>query len=228
MKWRRFSIGVLLAIGVTLTVIVPGDGGWLSYEKAQFRIVRKGGRYFAFDRGERPDIDGYSFRDPDAARVKREQWRRSGVRTTLQQRHEDQGEADLTKAPFDEIAGSIEEERRGFLIAGRSFYVPWLDRGQITLCQIDGRTHNPDGSVTGIPVGSSDFMAAREEVGRYLEVRYPSTRFGDEVSSGLGDFVQVRPGWTSVIAIQATFLIAALILIISSFRPYPRTPPRVR
>src|ERR1043165_5765797 len=218
MRLRRLTLGIGLFTACTLTVLVPGDGGWLSYEHAEFRAVRKGEAWLAFDRGERPEIDGYPFRDPERARQRREEWRRGGVRTTLPQRNEDQGDPDLSKVPFVEMAGTIEERLEGVVLLKQLLYVPCLERGEASLHHVGGRAHDSAGAVKPAEVSDADVLAARREIARYLDERYAGTKFGDELRAGLGYFVRLRPGWTTVVIVQGVALLLVVALIVSSFR----------
>ncbi|HZW08987.1 MAG TPA: hypothetical protein VFF69_03710 [Phycisphaerales bacterium] len=230
---RRIALAVIIA-GVSagalwMSVFVSNEiGGWYRREREDVRLVAVEGALHAFDRGEHPEIDGFSYDDAEAAEDIRMQWGRAGTRTNIGDRHralptryEDRGHEWIES--FDTLSLDVTPLE----IEDLGLTLPWI---RVVSVAFDHDLRGPMGRLSGAAV---DPTGPKHVVIDYLRRHAPHTDLADLVARGLHTYprheLEPRFVWipAAQIALVALLSVDSTLVVVWLRRRYDaRVPAR--
>lgn len=200
----RFSAALALLALLYGTMRI--DSSYYIQSTGEFRAVQIGARWYAFDRGEHPEIDGLRFTS----------MKELPPRTSLRERM-DRPITPVAPVEFTEVLGRLQVEHSTVEL-GRHTYIAWLELREPEMHIYGGRHWTPDGRRTPLGLTPHDMTPAFPEIGAYLERFYPDTDLGAVLRHGLDRQYSFNPSQSPILAIQIILVGAALWTLLSPLR----------
>lgn len=214
---RRIALALIIAAlsagALWMSVFVSNEiGGWYRREREDVRLVAVEGTLHAFDRGEHPEIDGFSYDDPEAAESIRSQWRHAGTRTNLNDRHrtlptshEDPGHDWIES--FDTLLLEVTPLE----IRDLGLTLPWI---RVVSIEFD---HDLAGPMIRLGGDSLDPSGPKHPVIDYLRRHAPHTDLADLLARGLHTYprheLEPRFAWIPIAQIGLVVLLSVDITL---------------
>lgn len=215
-RWRIVFVVLLAcvcAVFLVLTVFVSNSiEGRYQYERQKIRLVAVEGQLYAFDRGERPEIDGYTYDDPDAAAATIAEWKRTNTRMNIWDRHkalavhyEDPGH------DWVESFNTLELEVTPARIERIGLTLPWI---RMVTMEFSFGLYDPIANLAGLPVVP---IGPSHPAIDYLRRHAPSSNLTDRLTTGIHIYplleLEPRFVWIPIAQFALLTLLALLALV---------------
>jgi hypothetical protein len=180
--------------------------GYRTQTFGEFRAVQVGTQWYAFDRGEHPEIDGVRFKGP----------RELPPRTNLEERMQRPVER-VSPADFTEVFGRLEVEHSQVELATGT-YIPWLELREPELRLLGARHWAADGTSTTTDLSPNDLAPAFPVISSYLERLYPERDVAQVLRRGLAPQYAMSWAQLPILALQMALIGAMIWLLLSGLR----------
>lgn len=205
------SLACACAIFLWFTVFVSNSiEGRYQQDSQHIRLVAVEGQLYAFDRGEHPEIDGYTYDDPGAAASTIAEWKRTHTRMNIWDRHkalpvhhEDPGH-DWVES-FDTLELEVVPAR----IEGLGITLPWL---RVVTMEYSFGLRDHIERLAGLPIVPTGRTHPAID---YLRRHIPDSGLADRLALGVHTYprLELEPRFVWLPLAQFALLVVISILL---------------